>query len=35
MTTMSDRGISLLVKVTGHGYPLVLMHGDPGVDHTT
>ena len=35
MTTMSVRGVSLFVKVTGHGYPLVLMHGGPGVDHTT
>ncbi|MBN1271549.1 MAG: alpha/beta hydrolase [Candidatus Aminicenantes bacterium] len=35
MTTMSVRGISLFVKVTGHGHPLVLMHGGPGVDHTT
>jgi proline iminopeptidase len=32
---MSIRGVSLFVKVTGHGYPLVLMHGGPGVDHTT
>jgi proline-specific peptidase len=35
VTTMSIRGVSLFVKVTGHGYPLVLMHGGPGVDHTT
>lgn len=34
MTTMSVRGVSLFVKVIGHGYPLVLMHGGPGVDHT-
>jgi proline iminopeptidase len=32
---MSIRGVSLFVKVTGQGYPLVLMHGGPGVDHTT
>jgi proline iminopeptidase len=32
---MSIRGVSLFVNVTGHGYPLVLMHGGPGVDHTT
>lgn len=35
MTTMLVRGVSLFVKVMGHGYPLVLMHGGPGVDHTT
>jgi proline-specific peptidase len=33
MTTMSIRGVSLFVKVTGKGYPLVLMHGGPGADH--
>ena len=35
MTTMSIRGVSLFVKVVGHGYPLVLMHGGPGLDYTT
>jgi pimeloyl-ACP methyl ester carboxylesterase len=35
MTTMSIRGVSLFVKVIGHGYPLVLMHGGPGADYTT
>lgn len=35
MTTMSIRGVSLFVHVIGHGYPLVLMHGGPGLDHTT
>src|SRR5512136_2082980 len=35
MTTMSIRGVSLFVKVIGHGYPLVLMHGGPGLDHTS
>jgi len=35
VTTMSIRGVSLFVEVSGHGYPLVLMHGGPGVDHTT
>jgi proline iminopeptidase len=34
MTIMSIRGVSLFVKVAGHGYPLVLMHGGPGMDHT-
>ena len=33
MATMSVRGISLFVKVVGHGHPLVLMHGGPGADH--
>ncbi len=35
MTTMSIRDVSLFVKVIGQGYPLVLMHGGPGLDHTT
>ncbi len=35
MTKMSIRGISLNVKVTGHGNPLALMHGGPGADHHT
>ena len=35
MGTMSIRGISLNVKVIGHGYPLVLMHGGPSLDHTS
>jgi proline iminopeptidase len=33
MATISFRGISLFVKVIGHGHPLVLMHGGPGADH--
>ena len=35
MTIMSIRGVSLFVKVTGDGYPLVLMHGGPGADHAS
>jgi len=35
MALMSVRDVSLFVKVSGHGYPLVLMHGGPGLDHTT
>ena len=35
MTTMSIRGVSLFAKVIGHGCPLVLMHGGPGLDHTS
>jgi proline-specific peptidase len=35
MATMSVRGISLFVKVIGHGCPLVLMHGGPGADHSS
>jgi len=35
MTTMSVRGVSLFVKVIGQGYPLAIMHGGPGGDHTT
>jgi pimeloyl-ACP methyl ester carboxylesterase len=33
MTTMPIRDVSLFVKVVGQGYPLVLMHGGPGLDH--
>jgi proline-specific peptidase len=33
MTAIPIRGVSLFVKVNGHGYPLVLMHGGPGADH--
>jgi proline iminopeptidase len=35
MTTMSIRDVSLYVEVVGHGFPLVLMHGGPGLDYTT
>jgi proline iminopeptidase len=35
MATIPIRGVSLFVKVIGHGYPLVLMHGGPGLDHTS
>jgi pimeloyl-ACP methyl ester carboxylesterase len=35
MTIISIRGASLFVKVIGQGYPLVLMHGGPGLDHTS
>jgi len=35
MTSTSIRGVSLFVKVIGQGYPLLLMHGGPGADHTT
>jgi proline iminopeptidase len=35
MTIMPIRDVSLFVKVIGNGDPIVLMHGGPGVDHTT
>lgn len=35
MTTLSVRDVSLFVKVMGQGYPLLLMHGGPGLDHST
>lgn len=35
MTIMPIRDVSLFVKVIGNGNPIVLMHGGPGVDHTT
>src|SRR3990172_2785246 len=34
MTTIPIRDVSLFVKVIGRGYPLLLMHGGPGLDHT-
>jgi len=33
MTTMKIRDVSLYVEVAGHGDPLLLMHGGPGLDH--
>lgn len=33
MTMMSIRDVSLNVEVVGDGYPLLLMHGGPGLDH--
>ena len=35
MTTMRIRDVSLFVKIIGKGYPLLLMHGGPGLDYTT
>jgi proline-specific peptidase len=35
MTNMQIRDVSLFVKVMGQGYPLVLMHGGPGLDYQT
>jgi proline iminopeptidase len=35
MTTMSIRDVSLFVDVIGHGDPLLLMHGGPGLDHVS
>lgn len=35
MTMIPIRDVSLFVKVMGHGDALVLMHGGPGLDHTT
>lgn len=35
MAIISIRGVSLFVKVAGNGYPMLLMHGGPGADHTT
>ena len=32
MTRITVRDVSLFVKIVGHGYPLVLMHGGPGAD---
>ncbi len=35
MTTIPIRDVNLYVEVMGQGYPLLLMHGGPGADHTT
>jgi proline iminopeptidase len=35
MTRIPIRDVSLFVKVMGQGTPLLLMHGGPGLDHTT
>ena len=35
MPMMAIRDVSLFVKVMGGGEPLLLMHGGPGLDHTT
>ena len=35
MTTIQIRDTSMFVEVMGQGSPLVLMHGGPGLDHTT
>ncbi|HET9521092.1 MAG TPA: alpha/beta hydrolase, partial [Candidatus Limnocylindrales bacterium] len=35
MTTLQIRDASLFVEVVGHGDPLLLMHGGPGLDHVS
>ena len=35
MTMLPIRDVSLFVKVMGQGDPLLLMHGGPGLDHST
>ena len=35
MSMVSVRDVSLYVDASGHGYPLVLMHGGPGTDHVS
>lgn len=35
MTHMQIGDVSLFVKVSGQGYPLALLHGGPGADHST
>lgn len=35
MTTIPIRDVSFFVQVLGQGYPLLLMHGGPGLDHTS
>lgn len=35
MSILEIREVSLFVKVIGQGYPVLLMHGGPGLDHST
>jgi proline-specific peptidase len=35
MTNIPIRDISLFVEVIGKGYPILFMHGGPGLDHST
>jgi proline-specific peptidase len=35
MSKIKNNGTTLYVKVIGNGYPILLMHGGPGVDHST
>lgn len=35
MPTIPIRDVSLFLRTMGAGYPMVLMHGGPGLDHTT
>jgi proline iminopeptidase len=35
MTTMQIRDVSMFVEISGHGDPLLLMHGGPGLDHVS
>ena len=35
MPNISVRGVSMYIDVIGHGPPLVLMHGGPGLDHVS
>lgn len=35
MTIIDIRDASLYVKIVGQGYPVLLMHGGPGLDHTS
>ncbi len=35
MPKLKIRDVSLFVKVVGQGFPLLLMHGGPGLDHAT
>ena len=35
MTMLPIRDVSLFVKIMGRGDPLLLMHGGPGLDHST
>jgi proline-specific peptidase len=35
MSFITLRDVSLFVKIIGNGYPIAMMHGGPGLDHTT
>jgi proline iminopeptidase len=35
MIAISSRGVSFYVREEGHGFPILMMHGGPGADHST
>ena len=35
MIAIPSRGVSFYVREEGHGFPILMMHGGPGADHST